>query len=87
MQMLGLAMHAEHERDLAIASRYVDRTLATAKVPARYTIADLGLGGQRLTNVVIGDAAAPDLVADWIETRTRITAHGPELSGVRAGRG
>ena len=69
-----------------IASRYVDRTLAAAKVPARYTIADLGLGGQRLTNVVIGDPANPDLVADWIETRTRITAHGPELAGVRAGR-
>ena len=70
----------------SIAGRYVDRTLAAAKVPARYTITDLGLGAQRLTNVVIGDPAHPDLVADWIETRTRITSGGPELSGVRAGR-
>jgi hypothetical protein len=69
-----------------IATRYVDRTLAAANVPARYTVTDLGWGGQRLTNVVIGDPAAPDLVADWIETRTRITAAGPELTGVRAGR-
>jgi hypothetical protein len=69
-----------------LATRYVDRTLAAAKVPARYTVADLGLGAQRLTNVVIGDPARPDLVADWIETRTRLAASGPELSGVRAGR-
>lgn len=69
-----------------IAAHYVDRTLAAAHVPARYTIADLGLGAQRLTNVVIGDPAAPDLIADWIETRTRVGLNGPELSGVRAGR-
>lgn len=69
-----------------LAGRYVDRTLAAAKVPARYTIADLGLGAQRLTDVVIGDPAHPDLVADWIETRTRMTVTGPKLSGVRAGR-
>ncbi|HEX8484629.1 YdbH domain-containing protein [Sphingomonas sp.] len=69
-----------------IAEHYVDRTLAAARVPARYTIADLGFGAQRLTNVVIGDPAAPDLVADWIETRTRLGPNGAELSGVRAGR-
>ncbi|HEU0067446.1 MAG TPA: YdbH domain-containing protein [Sphingomonas sp.] len=68
-----------------IAERFVDRTLAAAKVPARYHIADLALGGQRLTDVVIGDPAHPDLVADWIETRTRIGLHGVELAGVRAG--
>ena len=69
-----------------IATRFVDRALAAADVPARYAITDLGFGGQRLTGVVIGDPAAPDLVADWIETRTRIGTNGPELSGVRAGR-
>ena len=68
-----------------IASGYIDRTLAAAGVPARYAIADLGLGEQRLTNVVIGDPAHPDLVADWIETRTSVGLSGAALTGVRAG--
>ena len=69
-----------------IAGRFVDRELATRGVPARYTISDLGLGRQRLTNVVIGDPAQPDLVADWIETRVGYGLSGPTLSGVSAGR-
>ncbi|WP_082474843.1 YdbH domain-containing protein [Sphingomonas sp. Leaf343] len=68
-----------------IAGRFVDRELATARVPATYTIADLGLGRQRLTDVVIGDPADPDLVADWVETRTAFGLSGPRLEGVRAG--
>lgn len=68
-----------------IAEGFIDRELAKAGVPARYDIADLALGGQRLTNVVLGDPASPDLVADWIETRTRIGLSGPYLVGVRAG--
>ncbi|MBM6576051.1 YdbH domain-containing protein [Microvirga sp. SRT01] len=69
-----------------IAGRFVDRELAAAGVPATYTIADLGLGRQRLTDVVIGNPADPDLVADWIETRTEIGLSGVRLDGVRAGR-
>ena len=69
-----------------IAERYIDRTLASSGVPARYGIADLGLGRQRLTDVVIGDPAHPDLVADWIETDTRVGFGGASLVGVRAGR-
>ncbi len=68
-----------------IAEGFIDRELAKAGVPARYAIADLALGGQRLTNVVIGDPAHPDLVADWVETRTGIGLSGPYLEGVRAG--
>ncbi len=68
-----------------IAEHYVDGLLARSRVPARYDIADLGLGRQRLTNVVIGDPAVPDLVADWIETETSIGLSGATLSGVRAG--
>ena len=68
-----------------IATHFIDRTLATSKVPARYEITDLGFGAQRLTNVVIGDPAHPDLVADWIETRTSIGLSGAEFAGVRAG--
>ncbi|MGK6323512.1 YdbH domain-containing protein [Sphingomonas sp. DT-51] len=68
-----------------IATHVIDRALARRGVPARYTITDLGFGRQRLTNVVIGDPQAPDLVADWIETDTDLGLSGAQLSGVRAG--
>ena len=68
-----------------IASDYIDKTLARDHVPARYHIADLGLGRQRLTKVVIGDPAHPDLVADWIEVHTRIGFGGPAVTGISAG--
>lgn len=70
----------------SLAGGAIDRELARRGVPARYTISDLGFGRQRLTNVVIGDPRQPDLVADWLETRTRIGLSGPEVTGVRAGR-
>ncbi len=69
-----------------IAEGFIDRELAKAGVPVRYDIAGLALGGQRLTNVVIGDPAHPDLVADWVETRTGVGLSGPYLEGVRAGK-
>ena len=68
-----------------IAGRFVDRELASRGVPARYEIADLGLGRQRLINVVLGDPARPDLVADWVETRVGYGLGGPRLSEVSAG--
>ena len=68
-----------------IAQGYITRTLADARVPAHYTLAALGPGRQRLTDVVVGDPARPDLVADWIETETSIGLGGVRLTGVRAG--
>jgi len=68
-----------------IAARFIDRELARRGVPARYEVAELGAGRQRLTNLVIGDPRYPDLVADWVETRTRFGLGGPTLEGVRAG--
>ena len=68
-----------------LATRYADRFLAAKGVPARYGIADLGFGRQRLVNVVLGDPAHPDLVADWLEARTAVGLRGPYLTGVRAG--
>ncbi|WP_174285998.1 YdbH domain-containing protein [Sphingomonas bacterium] len=68
-----------------IAEGYIARTLAAAGVPARYTLAALGPGHQRLTNVVIGDPARPDLVADWIETETAIGFGGARVTGLRVG--
>jgi hypothetical protein len=68
-----------------ILRHFVTDTLVRRGVPARYDIADLGLGRQRLTHVVIGDPARPDLVADWIETRTDIGLSGVSVQQVRAG--
>lgn len=68
-----------------IASHVVDATLRRNHVPARYHIADLGLGRQRLTDVVIGDPAHPDLVADWIDVHTSLGLHGVHVTGLSAG--
>lgn len=68
-----------------IAAHFVDRALSSRKVPARYTLAELGLSRQRLTNVVIGDPADPDLVADWVEVGTAVGLGGPAVTGIAAG--
>lgn len=81
---MGLAaLWVQRER---LARGFVDRALVRAGVPARYTITDLGLTRQRLTNVRIGDPARPDLVADWVEVRTAYGFSGPSVAEVRAGR-
>lgn len=68
-----------------IATGYVNRYLADRGVRARYRFEGLGFGRQRLRDVVIGDPAHPDLVADWIETEVAYGLNGPFLSGLRAG--
>ena len=68
-----------------IARNFVDSTLAEAKVPARYTIEELGFGHQRLTNVRLGDPAHPDLVADWVELQTSVGFNGARVEGISAG--
>ena len=69
-----------------IARSFIDRSFAANNVPARYRIKDLGFQRQRLTNVVIGDPADPDLVADWVETRLSVVGGTPAVTAVRAGR-
>lgn len=68
-----------------IADNYINAYLADRGVPARYRIADIGFNRQRLTNVVIGNPANPDLVADWVEVSTRIGLDGATVTGLRAG--
>ncbi|WP_375403712.1 YdbH domain-containing protein [uncultured Sphingomonas sp.] len=68
-----------------IAREVIDRRLAAAGVRARYDVADLGFGRQRLVDVVIGDPDRPDLVADWIEAGTRLTWSGASVTALRAG--
>lgn len=83
--LLALLVAAWLERR-EIAGGYIDDLLTERGVPARYRIADLGPGGQRLTDLVIGDPARPDLSADWIETDTRLGWNGPYVARIRAGR-
>ncbi|MGN6819600.1 MAG: intermembrane phospholipid transport protein YdbH family protein [Sphingomonas sp.] len=68
-----------------VARHFIDDSVAKAHVPARYTIEDLALGHQRLTNIVLGDPAHPDLVADWVEVRTSVGFGGAQVTGLRAG--
>lgn len=68
-----------------IASDYIDRYLAGHRVAARYHIADLGFGRQRLTDVVLGPADRPDLIADWIELRTHVGFSGVSVDEIRLG--
>lgn len=68
-----------------IATGFIDRELGRRNVAARYELTGLGVGRQRLNNVVIGDPRDPDLVADWVETRVGLGVSGPYLASVRAG--
>lgn len=85
MLVVLLVLVAAWTQRRTIASDVIDRTLAAKGVPVRYGIADLGFGRQRLADVVIGDPANPDLVADWVETRTSIGLSGARVTGLRAG--
>ena len=68
-----------------IAENFVEAELAARDVEASYVIDEIGFGTQRLTDLVIGDPAAPDLVADWVEVQTRVDLGGIEVTGIRAG--
>ena len=68
-----------------IAENFVEAELAKRDVEASYTIDQIGFGTQRLTDLVIGDPARPDLVADWVEVQTSIDLGGIEVTGIRAG--
>src|SRR3546814_1380283 len=64
---------------------YVCRFNTEKGVTASDHIAELGFGRQRLTNLVIGGPAHPDLVADWVELSTDIGLSGASVTAVRAG--
>lgn len=69
-----------------IAEGFVDDALESRGIAARYTIDDVGFSTQRLTDVIIGDPANPDLVADWIEVKTSIGFGSAEVTGLSAGK-
>ncbi|WP_294260357.1 YdbH domain-containing protein [uncultured Sphingomonas sp.] len=69
-----------------LAEGFIDRELARRGVRARYEVAEIGTSSQTLRNLVIGDPAAPDLVADEVVVRTRIGFGVPTVTGIEAGR-
>ncbi|WP_188054330.1 YdbH domain-containing protein [Sphingosinithalassobacter sp. CS137] len=69
-----------------IADDFIAKELARRGVAARYTVEEIGLTRQRLTDVVIGDPAHPDLTADWIEVNTALGLFsGARVTGIRVG--
>ena len=68
-----------------VAAHFIDDALRARGVSARYQIAQIGIRTQRLTNVVIGDPANPDLRADWVEVDTSLWFSGASLSAIRGG--
>ncbi|HMN55485.1 MAG TPA: hypothetical protein PKC32_15030, partial [Sphingopyxis sp.] len=67
-----------------IADRFIQDQLAKKGVPARYTIERIGLSTQRLSNVVIGNPAHPDLTARVLEVSVGLGLSGPYVASVRA---
>ncbi|MGT2515015.1 intermembrane phospholipid transport protein YdbH family protein [Sphingomonas panni] len=68
-----------------IADNLVRRELEKRGVAARYRVAQIGLGRQRLVDVVLGDPKAPDLIADWVEIDTDVSLNGARVTGARVG--
>lgn len=68
-----------------IADSFIADELARRGVPGSYQIDALGLTVQRISDLRIGDPAAPDLTADWAEIETRVGFGGVRVLAVRAG--
>ncbi|PCD02847.1 hypothetical protein COC42_14275 [Sphingomonas spermidinifaciens] len=69
-----------------LAEGFIDRELAARGVTARYEVAEIGTSSQVLRNLVIGDPAAPDLIADRVVVRTKLGFGVPEVTGIEAGK-
>ncbi len=67
-----------------IADRYIRDQLEKSGVRATYTIEEIGLRTERLSNVVIGDPASPDLTAKSVDIDVTIGFGTPEIRMVRA---
>ncbi|WP_109809277.1 intermembrane phospholipid transport protein YdbH family protein [Sphingosinithalassobacter portus] len=68
-----------------IADDFLAGELARRDVTASYTVDQIGFRTQRLSNVVIGDPAHPDFVADWVEVDIGLGFSGASVSAVRVG--
>ncbi|QIG79232.1 intermembrane phospholipid transport protein YdbH family protein [Stakelama tenebrarum] len=84
LAVLGIVLAVLWFRRREIADDFIARELASRGVPARYSVEEIGFRTQRLSDVVIGDPADPDLVAEWIEVDIDLFS-GARVSAVRLG--
>jgi translocation and assembly module TamB len=67
-----------------IADRFITDQLGSRGVPAQYQIDAIGFRSERLSNVVIGDPANPDLTAKKVEVLLGYGRSGPYVTEIRA---
>ncbi|WP_447762693.1 intermembrane phospholipid transport protein YdbH family protein [Sphingopyxis panaciterrae] len=67
-----------------IADRFIREQLDSRGVPASYQIDHIGFRSERLSNLVIGDPARPDLTAKRVEILLGYGWSGPYVSEIRA---
>ncbi len=67
-----------------IADRFISDELGSRGVPAKYRIDAIGFRSERLSNVVIGDPANPDLTAKRVEILLGYGWSGPYVTEIRA---
>ncbi len=67
-----------------IADRFITDQLGSRGVAARYQIDAIGFRSERLSNVVIGDPANPDLTAKKVEVLLGYGWSGPYVTEIRA---
>jgi hypothetical protein len=82
--LLIAAMFAVWMQRRTIASHFIDRELTRRGVVASYTITELGFGTQRLTDLVLGDPARPDLTARQVEVQISYGLRAPRVHRIRA---
>ena len=68
----------------SIADRFVQNAFAERGIKASYKIDTIGFRTQRIRDLVIGDPAAPDLMAKLVEIDVALNFSGANLRDVRA---
>ena len=81
--LLLLALLIAWSLRFRIASGIVERKLVDAHVPASYRLTKVGPFFQRMENVRIGDARAPDLIARRIDVELGYSWSGPAVRVIR----
>ena len=67
-----------------IADEFIRGQLESRRVPAQYRIDAIGFRSEKLSNIVIGDPARPDLTAANVEVLLGYGLSGPYVSEIRA---
>ncbi len=80
--LIGIGVAAIWTQRAPIATRLIDHELAKRRIPARYAIERLDANGAILTQLVLGNAAAPDLTATRVRVHIGWRLDGARISGI-----